>query len=56
MAKKYDNDFKVMIVELLGTGRKVKEISVEYIDGESGRFGRYAVSIFFSIIINRNFL
>ena len=30
MAKKYDNDFKVMIVELLESGRKVKEISDEY--------------------------
>ena len=34
MAKKYENDFKVMIVELLESGRKVKEISDEYsIDG-----------------------
>ncbi len=30
MAKKYENDFKVMIVELLESGRKVKEISDEY--------------------------
>ena len=30
MAKKYDNDFKVLIVELLKSGRKVKEISDEY--------------------------
>jgi len=30
MAKKYDNDFKVMIVELLKSGRKAKEISDEY--------------------------
>jgi len=34
MAKKYENDFKIMIVELLESGRKVKEISDEYnIDG-----------------------
>jgi len=30
MAKKYENDFKIMIVELLESGRKVKEISDEY--------------------------
>ena len=30
MAKKYDNDFKVMIVELLESGLKAKEISEEY--------------------------
>lgn len=30
MAKKYDNDFKVLIVELLKSGRKVKEVSDEY--------------------------
>jgi len=30
MAKKYENDFKVMIVELLKSGRKTKEISDEY--------------------------
>ena len=30
MGKKYDNDFKVMIVELLKSGRTVKEISDEY--------------------------
>ena len=30
MAKKYENDFKVMIVELLKSGRKAKEISQEY--------------------------
>ncbi len=30
MAKKYDNDFKVMIVELLESGLKVKEVSDEY--------------------------
>ena len=30
MAKKYENDFKVTIVELLKSGRKVKEVSEEY--------------------------
>ena len=30
MAKKYDNDFKVMIVELLKSGRTAKELSSEY--------------------------
>ena len=30
MAKKYENDFKVMIVELLKSGSKVKELSIEY--------------------------
>ena len=30
MAKKYENDFKVMIVELLKSGRKAKEVSNEY--------------------------
>ena len=30
MGKKYDNDFKVMIVELLKSGRTAKEISDEY--------------------------
>ena len=30
MAKKYKDDFKVMIVELLESGRKAKEISDEY--------------------------
>lgn len=30
MAKHYENDFKVMIVELLKSGRKVKEVSDEY--------------------------
>ncbi len=28
--RKYDNDFKVMIVELLKSGRTAKELSVEY--------------------------
>jgi len=30
MAKKYENDFKVMLVELLNSGRKAKELSEEY--------------------------
>lgn len=30
MAKQYDNDFKVMIAELLQSGQKVKEVSEEY--------------------------
>ncbi len=30
MAKKYENDFKVMIVELLLSGQKAKSISEEY--------------------------
>ena len=30
MAKQYENEFKVMIVELLNSGRKIKEISDEY--------------------------
>lgn len=30
MANKYENDFKVMIVDLLNTGRSVKEVSDEY--------------------------
>ena len=30
MARKYENDFKVMIVELLKSGSKVKYISEEY--------------------------
>jgi transposase len=30
MAKKYENDFKVLIVELLKSGRKAKELSDEY--------------------------
>lgn len=30
MAKKYENDFKVMIAELLESGRSVKEVSEEY--------------------------
>ena len=30
MAKKYENDFKVMVVELLKSGSSVKEVSDEY--------------------------
>lgn len=30
MAKVYENEFKVMIVELLNSGRKIKEVSEEY--------------------------
>jgi transposase len=30
MAKKYENDFKVMLVELLKSGRKATELSEEY--------------------------
>lgn len=30
MAKMYENDFKVLIVELVKSGRPVKEISEEY--------------------------
>jgi transposase len=30
MVKKHDNEFKVMIVELLKSGSKAKEIGVEY--------------------------
>ena len=30
MGKKYENDFKVMIVELLKSDRSVKEVSDEY--------------------------
>lgn len=30
MAKVYENEFKVMIVELLNSGRKIKEVSDEY--------------------------
>ncbi len=30
MAKKYENDFKVLIVELVNSGRPVKEVSDEY--------------------------
>ena len=29
MAKKYDNEFKVMIVELLNSGIKTKQISAD---------------------------
>ena len=30
MKKKYDNDFKIMLVELLQSGRRAKELSFEY--------------------------
>lgn len=30
MAKKYENEFKVMIAELLKSGRSIKEVSDEY--------------------------
>ena len=30
MGKRYENDFKVMIVELLKSGRKARELSEEY--------------------------
>ena len=30
MGTKYENDFKVMIVELLKSGRTAKELSIEY--------------------------
>ena len=30
MAKKYENDFKVLIVELLKSGRSAREVSEEY--------------------------
>ena len=42
MAKKYENDFKVMIVELLKSGRKTKEVSEEYnlSDGIARRWRR----------------
>lgn len=30
MAKKYENDFKVLMAELLKSGRPVKEVSEEY--------------------------
>lgn len=35
MGKMYANDFKVMIVELLKSGRKVSELSKEYTLAES---------------------
>ncbi len=42
MAKKYENDFKVMIVELLKSGRTTKEVSEEYSlkDGLARRWRR----------------
>lgn len=30
MAKKYDNEFKVMIIELLNSGIKTKQVSNDY--------------------------
>jgi len=30
MAKGYENEFKVIIVELLNSSRKIKEVSEEY--------------------------
>lgn len=30
MAKKYDNYFKILIVELVKSGRPIKEVSLEY--------------------------
>jgi len=30
MRARYENDFKVMIVELLQSGQKIKDISIEY--------------------------
>ena len=38
--KKYDNDFKVMLVELLESGRTAKELSDEY-DINSGIIRRW---------------
>lgn len=40
MAKKYDNDFKVTLVELLKSGRPAKELSQEY-DINSGIIRRW---------------
>jgi len=40
MAKKYENDFKVMLVELLKSGRTAKELSDEY-DLNSGVIRRW---------------
>ena len=42
MGKKYGNDFKVMVVELLKSGRKTKEVSDEYnlSDGIARRWRR----------------
>ena len=30
MAKRYENDFKIMIIELLISGQKIKDVSEEY--------------------------
>ena len=40
MAKKYENDFKVMLVELLRSGRKSKELGEEY-NIDSGTIRRW---------------
>jgi transposase len=42
MRNRYDNDFKVMIVELLNSGRKARELTEEYgVESSSiGRCGR----------------
>ena len=42
MGKQYENDFKVMVVELLKSGRKTKELSDEYnlSDGIARRWRR----------------
>lgn len=42
MGKRYENDFKVMIVELLKSGKKTKEVSLEYnlSDGLARRWRR----------------
>ncbi len=42
MRNRYDNDFKVMIAELLNSGRKVREITEEYVaadDRKTEHFG-----------------
>jgi transposase len=46
MAKKYDNEFKVMIVELLNTGMKVRQVGDEYAlnDGMIRRWKREFVA------------
>ena len=40
MAKQYDNDFKVLLVELLKSGRGAKELSDEY-GIDSGKIRRW---------------
>ena len=40
MGKKYDKNFKVMIVELLQFGHQVKDVSEDYgLNGLSNKFG-----------------